>query len=201
MRANPTYVTGVCGDLLLAREGVADLERAGFREEDIRIVDVDGSHDVRATGSTIYGRPEGDRIGRGMLVGALLGLVVGFVLLAFVPPGRVGAATGWWLGVICLTIGTIIGALQGWLAGHRGEPRDATRRGAQPSSSAVGAQLLNERPMDTERRFEVVVQCAPDQTDLAVEILTRSACGTAYVSDGAGTTVGRETRVVDHERP
>jgi hypothetical protein len=184
MQNNHTYVTGVCGDLHLAREVVADLERAGFRAQDVRVVDIAAERRSILSRTPVYGRTQGELMGRSMLLGAFLGIIVAFVLYGFLPPGPQGNTTAWAIGIVCVAVGATLGALQGWLTNRRSGPSDTNRIGGHPSSSAVGAKLQEERPMDEQRHFEIMVRCRPEQVALAMDTLKHSACHTVFSGEG-----------------
>ena len=104
-------VTAFCGDLMLAKECVANLRVAGFLGE-VRLVTPDGSSEQLAALS--YGDRLGELPGRGLIVGGLLGLVAGSLLLSIPGFGSIGGFGVLALVGVCTFVGALLGGAGGW---------------------------------------------------------------------------------------
>ena len=97
------FVTAVCGDLMLAKECVADLKTAGFGGE-ISVEPIDAADALRGGFFQAYGSSLGGAAGRGAILGGLVGAIIGCLLatnLAAEPAyvGLAGALVGTVLGI------------------------------------------------------------------------------------------------------
>lgn len=109
MQHNSTaIVTAICGDLMLAKECVADLKATGFPGE-ISVEPVGTSNVLQNSIFQAFGSTGGRIAGRGAILGALVGSIIGCLL---------AASQGAHPAVVSLAgaaFGTSIGGIIGWV--------------------------------------------------------------------------------------
>ena len=106
-------VVAVCGDLMLAKECIADLQSAGFPRVQISLVVPESLDKLERLGFLTYGNRTGEAGGRGAIAGGVLGALTGVALLAIPGLGTVVVLGPLALGATGTALGALLGAATG----------------------------------------------------------------------------------------
>ena len=149
-------VIAVCGDLMLTRECIADLQAAGFSRDHISLITPNSVDELENLGFISYGSRPGETGGRGTIAGGVLGAFAGTALLT-IP----GAATSLVLGPLALgVVGAALGAVLGAASG-----------------GTVSKPRLKQYEHDlSQGQVLLVCQGEPSELTSAFEALQDSAC-------------------------
>jgi hypothetical protein len=153
------FLTASCGDLMLAKDCVSDLKSANFMGA-ISVRPLEPADVLQGDALQVYGSYIGGSVGRGILIGSLLGLAAGTaVSYAFDSASLYLPAA-----VLALALGAVFGCVAGW----------RSARGSRP--------LRKER----ERQGRFVLRCDgnPSEIATAFEALQTSPCRNLQIHGG-----------------